>query len=386
MIPQVPPQRKLPALFVLDSIVKNVGTPYTIFLSYKLYNTFMDAYLLIDSNTRKQMESMLKTWKDPIPGSMEQKPVFPVDATRNIENALIRARTSFEQQKNQNFLGSQWSSSHAMPSRPPFSAEQQWGNSPAPPSQFHPHQYPAPPQQPPYQPQYGAPPTDFQYAMQQPAYQNHQVSRSHSDWSNFVDEFQSPMPPPAYAQNQYPAPPVRSPMPPPGFQAPYQPPPPPNFQPQYQPPPIRSPHPGYPTQFPPPPPQFGYQQPQPSYAPPPSAPPPLPQQGQLSLAALLQATATHQPNGHHQTSQQQPGAAQFPGLDAFYQNRVSTPTQQYHTPQMPSALPNQTFATPPKALPPAPGSKPSQGPTINDAKLTAASLKMYVNTSSCFAI
>lgn len=40
------------------------------------------------------MEEMLKTWKEPVPGSIDKNPVFPPDVVRPIENALIKARTS----------------------------------------------------------------------------------------------------------------------------------------------------------------------------------------------------------------------------------------------------------------------------------------------------
>ena len=50
--------------------------------------------MLVDSNTRRNMEGMLKTWKEPIPGSMDPRPVFPIDTVRPIENALIKAKTA----------------------------------------------------------------------------------------------------------------------------------------------------------------------------------------------------------------------------------------------------------------------------------------------------
>ncbi|KAK2624350.1 hypothetical protein QTJ16_006300 [Diplocarpon rosae] len=96
-IKQVAPPKKLPAFYVLDSIVKNVGTPYTLFFGRQLYTTFMEAYALVDNNTRGKMVEMLKTWKEPVPGSMDTRPVFPPEVTRPIENALIKARTSFLQ-------------------------------------------------------------------------------------------------------------------------------------------------------------------------------------------------------------------------------------------------------------------------------------------------
>ncbi|PGH13738.1 hypothetical protein AJ79_03437 [Helicocarpus griseus UAMH5409] len=89
-----PPAQKLPALYVVDSVVKNVGTPYTLFLGRNLYQTFMNAYTLVDSQTRKKLDEMLKTWKEPVPGSLDTRPVFPAEITRSIENALIKARTA----------------------------------------------------------------------------------------------------------------------------------------------------------------------------------------------------------------------------------------------------------------------------------------------------
>ncbi|OBT67968.1 hypothetical protein VE03_02440 [Pseudogymnoascus sp. 23342-1-I1] len=88
------PLKKLPALYLLDSIVKNVGTPYTLFFGRQLFSTFMEAYALVDNNVRRKMEEMLKTWKEPVPGSIDTRPVFLPEVTRPIENALIKARTS----------------------------------------------------------------------------------------------------------------------------------------------------------------------------------------------------------------------------------------------------------------------------------------------------
>ncbi|KAJ5476971.1 hypothetical protein N7539_007115 [Penicillium diatomitis] len=94
-----PPQHKLPALYVVDSIVKNVGTPYTLFLGRNMYQTFMNAYTLVDAQTRRKLDEMLKTWKEPVPGSLDTRPVFPPDITRSIESALIKARTAALQQE-----------------------------------------------------------------------------------------------------------------------------------------------------------------------------------------------------------------------------------------------------------------------------------------------
>ena len=103
------PEWKLPALYVLDSIVKNVGTPYTVYIGRNLYRTFMDAYLVMDQATRKNMEGLLKTWKMPVPESMDPRPVFSADVTQDIENALAKFHAAQQQVRPQ----------HALPPRPP---------------------------------------------------------------------------------------------------------------------------------------------------------------------------------------------------------------------------------------------------------------------------
>ncbi|KAI9734862.1 MAG: hypothetical protein M1834_001942 [Cirrosporium novae-zelandiae] len=142
-----PPGRKLPALYVLDSIVKNVGTPYTLFLGRNLYNTFMSAYTLVDSGIRKKLDEMLKTWKEPVPGSLDTRPVFPSEVTRSIENALIKARTAAfqEQQKHTKVVP-------GLPPRPPpVATPQGWRNTPTPPQPLPQYQPPqsVPPNLPP---------------------------------------------------------------------------------------------------------------------------------------------------------------------------------------------------------------------------------------------
>jgi pre-mRNA cleavage complex 2 protein Pcf11 len=104
---QVAPQKKLPALYVLDSVVKNVGTPYTLYFSRKLMSTFMDAYASVDQATRRKMDEMLRTWKEPIPGSIDTRPPFPPDVVRPIETALIKARTKAFEGQQENFHAQQ---------------------------------------------------------------------------------------------------------------------------------------------------------------------------------------------------------------------------------------------------------------------------------------
>ncbi|KAG5975150.1 hypothetical protein E4U55_007835 [Claviceps digitariae] len=91
---KAPPAKKLPSLYVLDSIVKNVGTPYTLYFGRNLFKTFMESYAVVDSTVRRKMEEMLRTWKDPVPGSMDTRPVFSHELVRPIENALMKARAA----------------------------------------------------------------------------------------------------------------------------------------------------------------------------------------------------------------------------------------------------------------------------------------------------
>ncbi|KAK4194520.1 putative PCF11 component of pre-mRNA 3'-end processing factor CF I [Triangularia verruculosa] len=95
-IKEAPASKTLPALYVLDSIVKNVPTPYALFFGPKLYQIFMGSYTKVDSATRRKMDEMLKTWKEPIAGSISKKPVFPPDLVRPIENALLAARNAYQ--------------------------------------------------------------------------------------------------------------------------------------------------------------------------------------------------------------------------------------------------------------------------------------------------
>lgn len=124
---------------MLDSIVKIVGTPYTVYLGRNLYNTFMDAYTLVDSPTRKAMEGMLKTWKEPVPGSIDTRPVFSPDITRPIENALIKARTAaIQHQQSQARMQQQSLSPHNAAAH----AANSWRNTPTPPQKLSQYQAP----------------------------------------------------------------------------------------------------------------------------------------------------------------------------------------------------------------------------------------------------
>lgn len=104
---QVPPPKTLPALYVLDSVVKNVPTPYSLYFGPKLYSIFMNAYTKVDKDTRRKMDEMLRTWKEPVPGSISTKPVFPPEVVRPIEHALVAARNAAYAANHSSFQGQQ---------------------------------------------------------------------------------------------------------------------------------------------------------------------------------------------------------------------------------------------------------------------------------------
>lgn len=91
---KAPPSRKLPALYVLDSLVKNIGSPYTVYFGRNLHETYMLAYSQVDQAVRRKLEEMLKTWREPVPGSLSSTPVFPLQSTQSIMDALNRYKAS----------------------------------------------------------------------------------------------------------------------------------------------------------------------------------------------------------------------------------------------------------------------------------------------------
>lgn len=90
----------------------------------------MDAYSLVNDHVRKKLDEMLKTWKEPVPGSLDLRPVFPGEAIRPIENALIKARTRAVQQQQQQARSQQELLNR---SRPTPNTSTAWRNTPTPP-------------------------------------------------------------------------------------------------------------------------------------------------------------------------------------------------------------------------------------------------------------
>lgn len=123
-------------------MVKNVGTPYTLFLGRNLYTIFLNAYSLVNNQVRRKLDEMLKTWKEPVPGSLDPRPVFPAETIRPIENALIKARTAAVQAQQQQQSRAQ--QEMMARGRPTATPNPQWRSTPTPPQARGPYY---PPQQ-----------------------------------------------------------------------------------------------------------------------------------------------------------------------------------------------------------------------------------------------
>ncbi|KAK9240331.1 hypothetical protein V1525DRAFT_395636 [Lipomyces kononenkoae] len=86
------PSSKLPALYLLDSICKNVGSPYTLLFGRNLYRTFTDAYTLVNDGIRRKMHELFQTWKQP--SVTTGQILFNQEPLRRIENYLMKAQTA----------------------------------------------------------------------------------------------------------------------------------------------------------------------------------------------------------------------------------------------------------------------------------------------------
>jgi pre-mRNA cleavage complex 2 protein Pcf11 len=112
----------------------------------------MHAYSQVDANVRRKLEEMLKTWREPVPGSTSTQPVFQHNATQGIVDNLNKLRASSIQQPR--FPGAQ-------PPAARLPSVQGFRSTPTPPQ----HNLP---QRPPPQALYLPTPIQEQYAAQQP--------------------------------------------------------------------------------------------------------------------------------------------------------------------------------------------------------------------------
>ncbi|KAG9064158.1 hypothetical protein KI688_003345 [Linnemannia hyalina] len=105
-----PANQKLPTLYLIDSILKNVGGPYLNLFARTIVTLFLDAYAVVDTSAKASFEKVLGTW----PNWTSQ--LFPKELISKIEQGV----RSMRQQKQGSH---QPSSSHGKPHHPDRSRE-----------------------------------------------------------------------------------------------------------------------------------------------------------------------------------------------------------------------------------------------------------------------
>ncbi|WFD29221.1 hypothetical protein MSPP1_000227 [Malassezia sp. CBS 17886] len=86
LILQAVPSCRLPGLYLLDSISKNIRSPYTELWAPRIATLFMESYRVVDQPTRRRMEELLATWRVAGPGG---RPLFGDAPQWTVERSLF---------------------------------------------------------------------------------------------------------------------------------------------------------------------------------------------------------------------------------------------------------------------------------------------------------
>jgi pre-mRNA cleavage complex 2 protein Pcf11 len=80
---------KLPALYLMDSIAKNIGQPYVSLFSRYLERLFLQTYREVDAATQTKMEELLGTWRTGGPNGTQLYPANNGRLQKTLEEALF---------------------------------------------------------------------------------------------------------------------------------------------------------------------------------------------------------------------------------------------------------------------------------------------------------
>lgn len=83
------PEQKLFALYLLDSVCKTVGSPYSDIAGTQVFNLFSHVYMLVGDAVRQKLVKLFVTWKQTL--TRDGLPLFPQDQLDRIEQFLQKA-------------------------------------------------------------------------------------------------------------------------------------------------------------------------------------------------------------------------------------------------------------------------------------------------------